>query len=163
MLRTQNRCSGGRSQLNWAIISAMSTINAVQEHYARNKGLTTMHMDHSVPIGGAIVRFCLDQWFTSGTQNRCSGGRSQLNWAIISAMSTINAVQEHYARNEGLTTMHMDHSAPIGGAIVRFCLDQWFTSGTQNRCSGLGRTIPAELGNNPSHVPIYMCMPFSGI
>jgi hypothetical protein len=50
-------------------------------------------------------------------------------------MSTKNAVQEHYARNEGLTTMHMDHSAPIGGAIVGFCLDQWFTSGTQNQSS----------------------------
>jgi len=133
---TQNRCSGGRSHLNWAIISAMSTINAVQEQYARNEGLTMMHMDHSVPIGGATVHICLDQWCTSGTQNRCSGGRFHLNWTAISAMSTINAVQEHYVRNEGLTMMHMDHSVPIGGATVHICLDQWCTSGTQNRCSG---------------------------
>ena len=88
----------------------MSTINAVQEQYASNEGLTMMHTDHSMPIGGAIVHFCQDQWFTSGTLNRCSGGRSHLNWAIISAMSTINAVQEQYARNEGLTMMHMDHA-----------------------------------------------------
>ena len=42
--------------------------------------------DHLVPIGGAIEHNCLDQWCTSGTQNRCSGGRSHLNWTIISAM-----------------------------------------------------------------------------
>ena len=81
------------------------------------------------------MHICLDQWCTSGTQNRCLCGRSHLNWTIISAMSTINAVQEQYARNEGLTMMHMDHAVPIGGAIVHICLDQWCTSGTQNRCS----------------------------
>jgi len=101
----------------------MKIINAAQEHGAlctqrktyhdadgslsahRRCRWSTMHarltmtqMDHSVPIGGAVVHFRLDQWFTSRTQNRCLGGRSQLNWAIISAMSTTNTVQEHYAR-----------------------------------------------------------------
>jgi len=38
----------------------------VQEHYASNEGLAMMHMKHAVPIGGAIVHLCLDQWCTSG-------------------------------------------------------------------------------------------------
>ena len=46
--------------------SALSTAIAVQEHYASNEGLAMMHMKHAVPIGGAIVHLCLDQWCTSG-------------------------------------------------------------------------------------------------
>jgi hypothetical protein len=52
---------------------------AVQEHYASDEGLAMMHMDHAVPTGGAITHPGLDQWFTSGAQNRCSSGGSQLN------------------------------------------------------------------------------------
>ena len=84
-----------------------------------------VHMDHAVPIGGAIEHLCLDQWCTSGAQSWCSSGRCQLNSAIFSALSTIIAVQEQYASNEGLAMVHMDHAVPIGGAIEHLCLDQW--------------------------------------
>ena len=76
--------------------SALSTTIAVQEHYASDEGLAMMHMKHAVAyasdeglamihmkhavaFGGAIVHLCLDQWCTSGAQDRCSGGRFQLN------------------------------------------------------------------------------------
>ena len=59
--------------------SALGTTIAVQEHYASNEGLAMMHMKHPVPIGDAIVHLCLDQRCTSGAQDRCSGGRFQLN------------------------------------------------------------------------------------
>jgi len=88
-----------------------------------------MHMDHAVPIGGAIVQLCHDQWSTSGAQTWCTSGRFQLSKAAFSALSTKIAVQEHYASNEGLAMMHMDHAVPIGGAIVQLCHDQWCTSG----------------------------------
>ena len=65
----------------WAAFSAMSTINAVQEQYASNEGLTMMHMDHSMPIGGAIAHLCLDKWCSSGAQTWFSSGRFQLNGA----------------------------------------------------------------------------------
>jgi len=96
-----------------------------------------MHIDHATPIGGAIVHLCLDQWSTSGAQNRCSSGRFQLIRAVFSAMSAIFAVQGQYASNEGLAMMHIDHATPIGGAIVHLCLDQWSTSGALNRCSSV--------------------------
>ena len=64
------------------------------------------------PIEGAIVQLFHDQWCTSGAQTWCSSGRFQLICAIFSALSTIIAVQEQYASNEGLAMMHMDHTVP---------------------------------------------------
>ena len=37
-------------------------------------------------------------------------------------MSTIIAVREQYASNEGLAMMRMEHAGSIGGAIVHLCL-----------------------------------------
>jgi len=81
------------------------------------------------------VPLCLDLWCTSGAQTWCSSGRYQLDSALFSALSTITAVQEQYASDEGLAMTHMDHAVPIGGAIVPLCLDQWCTSGAQTWCS----------------------------
>ena len=63
---------------------------AVQDRYACIEGLTKMHMDHAMPICGRIMHLWLSQWFTSGDQNRCVGGDSPLNWAVVSALSTVN-------------------------------------------------------------------------
>ena len=110
-----------------------------------------VHMDHAVPIGGAIAHLCLDQWCTSGAQTWCSSGRFQLNSAIFSALSTMIAVQEQYASNEGLAMVHMDHAVPIGGAIVHLCLDQWCTAGAQTWCSSGRYQLSVEISYFCSH------------
>ena len=41
---------------------------------------------------------------------------------MYSAQSTVNAVQEQYARNEGLTMMHVEHAVHICGGTMHLCL-----------------------------------------
>ena len=117
----QTWCSSGRFQLTWAVFSAMSTIIAVREQYASNEGLAMMHMDHAGPFGGAIVHLCLDQWCASGAQTWCSSVRFQLNWAAISAMSTIIAVQDAYGSRRALRRCNR---APLSRPVVHLrCSD----------------------------------------
>ena len=108
----QNRSLGGRSQPIRAILPALSTINAVQEQYAPSDGLAMMHEHHAEPICGEIKHCCLVQWSSAGGQNWPLGGRAQLTRAILPALSTINAVQEQYAPNDGLAMMHEHHAEP---------------------------------------------------
>jgi len=68
-------------------------MNVVQEHYASNEGLTRMHMDLAVTIEGGIMHLKVACWSNSGDQDRCTGGRARLNWAINYAPSTMNVVQ----------------------------------------------------------------------
>ena len=49
---------------------------------------------------------------------------SQVIWAISSAPNTVNAVQEHDARYEGITMVYMDHAVPVSGEIMPLCLVQ---------------------------------------
>ena len=95
-----------------------------------------MRKGHATPICGGIKHLCLNHWSTSGVQNRWLGGESQLNQALCRALSTINAVQEPNARNEGLAMMRKGHAMPICGGIKHLWLTHWSTSGVQNRWLG---------------------------
>jgi len=120
--------------LNWAIFSVRSTVIAVFQQDASYIECM-MYADHTVPICGASMHLRLDQLFTSGAQNRWSGRRSWLNWAIISVRSTVITQQQHCASIMGLAMIYADHTVPMCGASMHLCLDQWFTSGAQRRCS----------------------------
>ena len=48
----------------------------------------------------------------------------------------MNEVQEHYASNEGLTRMHMDHAVTIDGGNMHLKVACWSNSGDQDRCTG---------------------------
>ena len=56
--------------------------------------------------------------------------------AIFSPLSTINAVQEHCARHEGLAMTCMDHAVYICVGLVDVCVVQWCNSGALNRRFG---------------------------
>jgi hypothetical protein len=101
-LDTQNRCSGGEPLLNWAIIWALSTINAMQEDYASNRRLNMMHVDHAMPIWGVNKHLCLIRWLTLDTQSRCSGGEPLLDWGFYLILITFNAVYRSFEMNVSL-------------------------------------------------------------
>ena len=84
----------------------------MQEQYAPSDGLVMMHEHHAEPICEGIKHCCLVQWSSAGGQNWPLGGRAQLTRAILPALSTINAVQEQYAPNDGLAMMHEHHAEP---------------------------------------------------
>jgi len=119
--------------MSWAIDSVLSTIYAVQAHYASIEGLVMMHMEHAVAICTGIMHLCLLQRCNPGDQDRCSNDRSQLKCDIDSVLSTVNAVQAHYASIEGLAMMHMEHAVAICTGIMHLCLIQWCNPGGQNR------------------------------
>jgi len=48
----------------------------------------------------------------------------------------MNAAQEHYASNEGLIRMHMDHAVTIDGGNMHLKVARWSNSGDQDRCTG---------------------------
>jgi len=48
----------------------------------------------------------------------------------------MNVVQVHYASNEGLTRIHMDHAVTIDGGNMHLKVAWWSNSGDQDRCTG---------------------------
>ena len=48
----------------------------------------------------------------------------------------MKVVQEHYACNEGLTKMHMDHAVTIDGGNMHLKVASGSNSGDQDRCTG---------------------------
>jgi len=62
--------------------------------------------------------------------------KKNLDYALSAAPSTMNVVQEHYASNEGLTRMHMDHAVTIDGGNMHLKVAWWSNSGDQDRCTG---------------------------
>ena len=99
--------SGSRSHLNWALVSALSTIYTVQEQYVCFVGLVTISMGLEMPTWSAILLLYVILWSNSGGRKRCFGGRSQLNWALVSDLSAIYTVLDQYLYLFVLLALHM--------------------------------------------------------
>jgi hypothetical protein len=57
----------------------------------------------------------------------------------------MNAVQEHYARHEGLAMTCMDHAVYICVGLVDVCVVQWCNSGALNRRFGGRSSVDAKV------------------